>query len=287
VQGAAVAATAFLGLFAAGSARADVTAFEGARLIVGDGNTIENATIVVDGDKITQAGANVTVPAGAKRVSLAGKTVMPAIVDSHVHLSTTREGLTRDLKQRAYWGVSAAMSLGTDGFELFDMLHKRMPGMATFYSAGKGITRKEPGRPTFQIENEAEARKAVQENAAHKVDIIKIWVDDREGKVQKVSPAQYAAAIDEAHKLGLRATAHIFNEADGQGLMKANLDAFAHGVRDKDMGEETVAMFKARPNIVLTPNLPDRGQKVDRAWLKAGLSAEEYAKVEKENVDNA
>jgi imidazolonepropionase-like amidohydrolase len=119
----------------------------------------------------------------------------------------------------------------------------------------------------------------------HKVDIIKVWVDDREGKVEKVTPSQYGAAIDEAHKLGLRVAAHIFNMDDAKGLMRANLDVFAHGVRDKDVDQETVDMFKARPNIVLIPNLPDRGVKVDRSWLKAGLPAEEFAKLEETNTD--
>jgi imidazolonepropionase-like amidohydrolase len=251
---------------------------------VGDGRVVENGTLVVDGEKIVQAGANVQVPAGARRVSLAGKTVMPMLIDTHVHLSTTRDGLLRDLKQRAYWGVGAAMSLGTDNLDLLDMRNKPIPGAARFYSAGKGLSRKE-GRPTFEINSEEDARKAVRDNAARGVDIIKIWVDDREGKVEKVTPEQYAAAIDEAHKVGLRATAHIFNEADAKGLMKAGLDAFAHGVRDRDVDEETVAMFKARPNIVLGPNLPDRGVKVDRTWMKAGLSADEFAKLEADNTD--
>jgi len=83
--------------------RSQSTAYEGARLIVGDGRVIENATVVVEGARIAQVGpaTDVRVPAGARRVSLAGKTVMPMIVDTHTHLSTTRDGLMRDLKQRA------------------------------------------------------------------------------------------------------------------------------------------------------------------------------------------
>ena len=287
---AAALATVALGVLAgfAGSARAQVTVFEGARLIVGDGRApVENATLVVDGTRIVQAGsaADVRVPAGASRVNLAGKTVMPMIIDTHVHLGTNRDALTRDLKQRAYWGVSAAMSLGTDNFELLDMRGQAMPGAARFLSAGRGITRKEPLRPTLQIDTETEARKAVQENVAHKVDFIKIWVDDRDGKVQKVTPEQYAAIIDEAHKHGLRVTAHIFNMDDAKGLIRAGLDALAHGVRDKDIDDETVALFKQRPNLILTPNLPDRGVKVDRSWLRAGMSDAEFAKLEAENTD--
>jgi imidazolonepropionase-like amidohydrolase len=142
---------------------------------------------------------------------------MPMLIDAHVHLSATRDRLVRDLKQRAYWGVGAAMSLGTDNLELLPVRNEVIPGAARFLSAGRGITRKEPMRPTFQIETEEEARKAVRDNAALKIEIVKIWVDDREGKVQKVTPEQYAAAIDEAHKLGIRATAHIFNMTDAKG----------------------------------------------------------------------
>jgi imidazolonepropionase-like amidohydrolase len=285
---AAVAATVALGVTAGLEFPAwaqGVTAFEGARIIVGDGRVIENGTLVVDGARITQVGAGITAPAGATRVNLAGKTVMPMILDTHIHASTTREGLVRDLRQRPYWGVSAAMSMGTDNLELLDMRNKDTPGMARFFSAGKGISRNEgPGRPTAQINSAAEGRKAVQDNVKLGVDIIKVWVDDREGKVDKVLPDQYAAIIDEAHKNNVRVTAHIFNEFDGKGLIKAGLDAFAHSVRDKDIDDEMLALYKSRP-IVVNPNLPDRGVKKDISWLKAGLAPAEYAKMEEANTD--
>jgi imidazolonepropionase-like amidohydrolase len=67
--------------------------------------------------------------------------------------------------------------------------------------------------------------------------------------------------------------------------MRAGIDAYAHGVRDKDIDEEFVAMYKQRPNLILTPNLPPRGVKIDRSWLQAGLSAEEFAKLEAANTD--
>ena len=70
-----------------------VTVFEGARLIAGDGRApIDNATFVVTGNRFTAVGraADVRVPAGATRVNLAGKTVIPTIIDTHNHLSQTR-----------------------------------------------------------------------------------------------------------------------------------------------------------------------------------------------------
>jgi imidazolonepropionase-like amidohydrolase len=265
------------------------TAYEGARVIVGDGRVIDNATLVVQGDKLVQVGrsGDVRVPAGATRVSAAGKTIMPMLIDTHVHLSTGREALIRDLKQRAYFGVSAAMSLGTDGYELLDLRGETIPGAARFRSAGRGITMAEPGRTTipYWIGSSEEGRKAVQELAERKVDIVKIWVDTRDGKYRKLAPELYGAIIDEAHKRGLRVTAHIFDLDDAKGLIRAGIDALAHGVRDRDIDDELIAMFKQRPNLVLTPNLPDRGVKVDMSWLQASLPPNQYALLEKANVD--
>ena len=45
---------------------------------------------------------------------------------------------------------------------------------------------------------------------AHQVNIVKIWVDTRDGRYPKLTPELYGAIIDEAHKRGLRITAHIF-----------------------------------------------------------------------------
>ena len=286
---AAVITLGFLGGCAMPVSERSVTAYEGARLIVGDGRVIENATLVVEGTKIAQVGgaADVRVPAGATRVSLAGKSVMPMIIDTHVHLGDTRDALIRDLRMRAYYGVSAALSMGTDGYGLLDMRGEAITGAARFRSAGRGITMPEPGRTTvpYWITTAVEGRKAVEELAARKVDIVKIWVDARDGKYKKLTPEIYGAIIDEAHKRGLRVTAHIVNLEDAKGLIRAGVDVFAHGVRDKDIDDELVAMFKQRPNLVLTPNLPDRGVKVDLSWLRAGLPADEFAKLEAANTD--
>src|SRR4029079_12984436 len=112
----AVAAAWSVAVFGQAPAGA-VTVFAGARVIVGDARPpIENASFVVNGARFVQVGkaADVRVPAGATRVNLAGKTVMPALIDTHTHLSQTRDMLIDDLRRRAYFGVGAAMSLGQD-----------------------------------------------------------------------------------------------------------------------------------------------------------------------------
>jgi imidazolonepropionase-like amidohydrolase len=168
------------------------------------------------------------------------------------------------------------------------MRSETIPGAGRYFSAGRGITRPEPGRPNvpYWINTEAEARNAVRELAMQKVDIVKIWVDDRNDMFPKLTPALYGAIIDEAHKNNLRVTAHIFELVDGKGLLRANVDAFAHSVRDRDVDDEWMTLVRQHPNLVVNPNLPDRGVKTDVSWLRAALPAAEYAEVEKENVDN-
>jgi imidazolonepropionase-like amidohydrolase len=285
------AAFAVLAATASGQAPATVTVFEGARVIVGDGRPpIDNASFVVSGTRITQVGraADVKAPAGAAHVNLAGKTVMPAIIDTHTHLSQTREMLLDDLRRRAYFGVSAALSLGQDTTNAaFEVRALTLPGHARLFTAGRGITGPEPGRTTapYWVTTVEEARKAVDEDAAKKVDIIKFWVDDRLGTVKKLPPELYRAVIDEAHKKGLRVIAHIYTLDDAKATLRAGLDAFAHGVRDKDLDAEFIALVKQHPSLVLGPNMPDRGVVVDINWLRPSLPAPEFATLEKGNTN--
>ena len=165
---------------------------------------------------------------------------------------------------------------------------KNMPGTARLLTAGRGVTGIEKGREqsAYWVGTVAEARKAVQENAKKRPDIIKIWVDDRDNTVPKLTPELYGAIIEEAHKQNVRVTAHIFDLEDGKGLLKANVDAFAHSVRDRDVDQEFLSMMKQRPNVTVNPNLPSPGKTWDISWLQGKIPADEYAGVQKANVDN-
>ncbi len=262
------------------------TVFEGARLITGDGSApIENAAFVVEGSRFTQVGraGQIKAPAGAALVNLAGKTVIPGLIDTHTHMPETREALVDALQRKAFYGVSVVMSLGTDpGDVALKMRNERIPGAARLLSAGRGITMPEEGRTTvpYWVTTDAEARKAVQELAAQKVDFVKIWVDDRNGKYKKLTPELYGAVIDEAHKHKLRVTVHVYYLEDAKGLFRAGIDAFAHGVRDLDVDDELMAMVKKRPDFVLVPNMPDRGVATDMSWLKDSVSADQLKKLQ-------
>ncbi len=92
------------GTAAPGAAEPGLRVFTGARVIVGDGAVIENASFVVQGDIITNVGraGEIEVPAGATVVDLTGRTVMPALVNTHAHLGWEKydswgsENFTRD-----------------------------------------------------------------------------------------------------------------------------------------------------------------------------------------------
>jgi len=271
---------------------ADVTAFEGARLIVGDESLpIDNATFLVRDGEIFQTGSTgeVEVPAGAARVDLSGKTVMPAIIDTHTHLRTDeRETLIEDLQRRAYYGVVGTASMGREVGEVpYQVRDEVIPNASRFRLAGRGITGPEPGRSDvpYWVETEAEARTAIQELAALNVDIVKIWVDDRDDMYEKLTPEVYGAIIEEAHLHDLRVTAHIFELEDAKGLVLAGVDAFAHGVRDRDIDDEFATLVEERPNLVLVPNLPNRGVATDLRWVGETVPADDLEALQAAAID--
>ncbi|HEY7286393.1 MAG TPA: amidohydrolase family protein [Vicinamibacterales bacterium] len=251
------------------------TIFEGARLITGDGGApIENAAFVVEQGRFTQVGVkgDTRAPAGARHVDLSGKTVMPALVDAHVHLgyrqtlsfgaeNYRRENLLDELDRFSFYGVAAVLEAGTGRGPLpFDVRATSHSG-ARYLTAGRGLAMPNagPGVPMrdapYGVTTEAEARRDVQELAANHPDMIKIWVDDRGGTVEKLKPALYRSIIDEAHTHGMRVMAHIATLDDAKDLMRAGIDGFAHVVRDREIDEELLALLRARPNVFFLETL--------------------------------
>jgi imidazolonepropionase-like amidohydrolase len=275
---------------------APATLFEGARLIAGDGRpAIENSAFIVEGARITQVGTRDSVrkPDGATVVDLKGKTVMPAIVDAHSHLGYTdartgdtssthytRDNLLDHLRRYAYFGIAATLSMGLDRGELpFELRAMPVDGTALFRTAGRGIAMPNAGPNAlywrdapYGITTESEGRQAVRELAAKNVDVVKIWVDDRNKTVTPLPPSLYRPIIEEAHKLGLRVIAHVYYLADAKELLRAGIDGFAHGIRDLEVDDEIMGLFKARPQVFVIPNLPDTPPSgPDLVWLSETL----------------
>jgi hypothetical protein len=134
------------------------TLFEGARLISGDGSApVENSAFVIENAKITAVGrkGEIAAPAGAAHVDLTGKTVMPALVDTHTHLgwaiiktgridkdTYSKDNLIDHLHRLAYYGVAATQSMGIDPGETpFEVRANPVPDAALFHTAGRGMGR--------------------------------------------------------------------------------------------------------------------------------------------------
>jgi imidazolonepropionase-like amidohydrolase/Tol biopolymer transport system component len=106
------------GISLARTMRADkpsgTVALTGARILTMAGNdagVIENGTVVITGDRIAAVGAtgSVAVPSGAKVIDMAGKTIMPGLVDAHAH-GPQGQG---DLVPQQNWTMVQQLALGT------------------------------------------------------------------------------------------------------------------------------------------------------------------------------
>jgi imidazolonepropionase-like amidohydrolase len=270
--------------------------FEGATLITGEKDEpIRDAAFIVDGSRVSRVGPRTSLPApaGATVVDLRGKTVIPGIVDAHSHLGYTdvrtgdtssthytRINLIDHLRRYAYYGIAATLSMGLDRGDLpYELRGGPVDGSALFLTAGRGIAMPNAGPnaqywrdAAYGVTTEAEARQSVRELAAKRVDIVKIWVDDRNKSVTPLPPSLYRPIIEEAHARGLRVVAHVYYLADAKELLRAGVDGFAHGIRDLEIDEEIMGLFKARPQVFVIPNLPDTPPSArDLVWLSETL----------------
>lgn len=223
-------------------------ALTGVRLIDGTGAApVEQATIVMANGRIEAAGAGVAVPAGATRIDLAGKTVMPGIINAHGHLNndatpnkSIREKLVTQLRLYADYGVTTVVVLGTGPNDLPDAVKLRDEqaagslDRARVFAAGSSIR---------NLTTEAEARAQVDRYADQRADIIKIHIT---GGPMDMTPAVYGALIDQAHKRGLRVAAHLFYLKDAKGLLEKGVDVIAHSIRDQPVDSATIAEIKRR-----------------------------------------
>jgi len=244
------------------------TVLKGFTLIDGTGRApVSNSSLIMDAGHIIWVGPtnNLKAPSGATVVDLTGKFVTPGLIDSHVHLGLvrdlaqdvdfySRESVEQQLHMYAAYGVTAVQVLGTDKDLIFEIRadqRKAQPAEARVYTAGQGLVFKGSygGVPKLNqpVANEAEARREVDRQAKKGVDFIKLWVDDEFGDLPSRMPPEISKAIiDQAHKRGLRAIAHIFYLDNAKTLVAQGIDGFAHSVRDQPVDQELLDAMKQR-----------------------------------------
>lgn len=267
--------------------------YDGARLIIGDTTPpIESGTIVVEGGRITAIGAkgSVRVPSGATRVDLTGKTVMPALINAHVHFgyekftkaageahaeSFTPENLLDHLQRQAFYGVGTANDAGSAPIPLsqqfqLDQDARKFPA-AAHYTFNAGIVPPNGGpdhiliegtRPlhaNYEVIRAPEARAAVQDVAAKKIGQVKVWLGDRNGDYPAMPWQVYEAVTDEAHKHNIKVHAHATSIRDQKDALRAGADVLVHMVQNAPVDDELKALVREKkPYWATVLSLGDR-----------------------------
>lgn len=232
-------------------------ALVGARVIDGTGAApIANATILVTNGRIDRIGpaASLKIPAGATRVDVTGKTIVPGLINAHGHLGHGESGLPvydqilQQLKQYARYGITTVYALGDDGVQSVRVSEENNKGplaRARLFVSGARAT----GRTV------EEARKVIADRHALRVNIIKTGIGEGSNAPgQDMRAEAYAALIDEAHKRNLRVAAHLVLLDHAKGLVNAGLDIIAHSIRDQDVDAAFIAELKRR-NVGYIPTL--------------------------------
>lgn len=278
-------------------------ALTGATLIDGTGAApVAGATVVVEGRTIARVGPvpEVPIPDGATVYDLAGQTLMPGLIDGHVHLlSYAGEGF-RDIhlwnvltfieEQTLHAAANARKALLAGVTTVRDMAGSR-PEIAVKHAVDQGVVdgarvvasgfvgmtaghgdlfcpaniERRPWRPA---DGPDECRKLIREYARDGVDFIKLCTSGGvlsigdENEWRNYTMAETLAIVDEAHALGKRVAAHAHTRAGIRQALEAGVDTLEHG---SQLDDELVELLLARgawlcPTLAITEYLLTAGE---------------------------
>ena len=230
------------------------------------GTLLNNQIVLVKGDRITDAGPGLAIPAGARVIDLTNATVMPGMIDAHVHVVTGGNTPT----QRALIALANAQTDLEAGFttvldmdsrggwntvDLRDEINNGRVQGPRMQVVGQSLNPRatnyyvDPAEGRFydsftenkNINGPLLARAAVREAKLHGVDWIKIYTtQDFAGTMHMWKPdatlvnspsltfEEVQAIVDEAHRLGLRVACHTYGGEGMNSCINAGVDAPNH-----------------------------------------------------------
>jgi imidazolonepropionase-like amidohydrolase len=256
-------------------------ALVGATLIDGSrAAPVGNATLVIADGRIQAAGpgSETPIPEGAERMALAGKWIIPGLIDAHVHFFQSASLYARpdviDLRglrpyaDEAAWvrrnlddtlarylasGVSAVVDMGGPGWVYEVRRRAREAGRAPRVAvAGHLLAPFSP--PALEIEDPPiravgspdEARLLVRRELERDADLIKLWLVGMPPEEIRRPDGWVRAAVDTAHQGGVRVAVHATELERARAAVEAGADILAHSVDDAPVDEAFVDLLRER-----------------------------------------
>jgi imidazolonepropionase-like amidohydrolase/predicted enzyme related to lactoylglutathione lyase len=274
----------------AGSYGAEPTlVIENAHVIVGNGVVMDAATVVIAADRIQSVSTENPQPAAVKRIDARGRTLMPGLIDTHVHFfGLTAQGQAgfraqievlapKYMKEFIQHGVTTVKSLA-DPLDLVlelrtmvndgRILGPRILLVGPCFTAPGGHPAVTLGRDdpwmrseiAIEVGDEGTAKREVRQLAEKGVDAIKAALETGQGTgmpdpMPRLSVNVLKAIIDEAHKHNLRATVHTHREQDVIDAIEAGTDGVEHGVWGSILSDSRIADLLLTRNVNYTPTL--------------------------------
>jgi imidazolonepropionase-like amidohydrolase len=267
---AAVLALAVAGsLWASGESEAQGRTFAVRDVRVFDGRRVlEHRTVVVRDGRIASVRAvRAPIPGGVEVIDGRGRTLLPGLIDAHVHVST--QGVEASLSQALRLGVTTVLDMGAmregaaamvaiaaaDSDGLADVRTASYPATAP----GGHPTQMSPGiaYPTISPPDEAQA--FVDTRIAEGASYIKIILEDCSefsgfAPCPTIDDATLTALIAAAHRRGKLAIVHAEEESRARQAIEAGADGLAHLFVGERAGSDFGALARAH-NVFVTPTL--------------------------------
>ena len=235
----------------------DVRVFDGERVA-------EHRSVLVQDGRIARIdGPGSSAPRGVRIVDGRGRTLIPGMIDAHVHLTDSAEA---DLRQAIGLGVTTVIDMfsGADRFERIKAARTAdAPGVADVRTAGVGATvpgghPAQMGGPPFPtISDSSEATAFVDARIAEGSDFLKIIYDDLASigmRVPMMDRRTLSGLIAAAHARGKLAVVHVLSEAQARDAISAGADGLVHlstgGTVSADFAD-----FVAARDVFVVPTL--------------------------------